>query len=58
MTISVGIRRVVVLMVTVTVRVHSRASPHGSIHSKRRVYAVYYCRMGLQLISHESAAII
>ena len=42
-----------VLMGTGIARVRSRASPHGSIHSKRRDYAVYYYRMEPQLINHE-----
>jgi hypothetical protein len=47
----------VVLMGIVTVKVRLKALPHGSIHSKRRAYAVYYYRMELQLTNPELAAI-
>jgi hypothetical protein len=48
-TISVGSVRVVGLMNTDIVKVHSRRSLHGSIHFKRREYAVYYYKTVLQL---------
>jgi hypothetical protein len=41
----------VVWMGIATAKVHSRRSPHGSIHSNSKVSRAYYSKMELLLIS-------